>query len=295
MLLDKVREKLGVASGTAKHVIADDWKRVATAFECIAEDAATRTVFQNSVCDLNKSRCRDASVPHDALARLIFAGRIAGIVSLNWDTLLENAFRRNYGFWPSTDSFGFWKPHGDCAEAGRDWVLPHEPGVVSDDIVRKVSGLAEARPRVLLIVGYSERDETVVERLIAPMCQQWRVYRISPGATGEGAIRMDAGIALERLANELTPLQAPLGWHSVFFDNQRGIEAAIAGERLGPGDVISCPRLPHYSSALKELNVLHRVNVAGTSGSGKSITAWQLRIISIKTAGMLFVQTATLE
>lgn len=275
-LLGQVCDNLGVARGTAKRVIADDRNRMLKAFELIAEDGVARRAFQKSVCDLNNSRCRDMSAPHEALARLIFAGRIMGILSLNWDTLLERAFLRNYGFWPSSSTFDFWKPHGDCADAGKDWVLPHERGVVSEDIVRKVSGFADARPRVLMIVGYSESDETVVERFIAPMAERWRVYRISPGAAGDGAIRMDAGTALESLANALAPRETKRGWNSVSFDSQRGIEAAIAGERLGPGDVISCPRLPHFSAALTELDTLHRVNIAGTSGSGKSITVWQL-------------------
>ncbi len=129
---------------------------------------------------------------------------------------------------------------------------------------------------MLLIVGYSERDETIVERLIAPMSKQWRVYRISPSAIGEGAINLDAREALEFFAEKLSPERDTPGWRSVSFENQRGIEAAVAGERLGPRDVTSCPQLPHFPSALFELDTLHRVHVAGSSGSGKSITIWQL-------------------
>jgi hypothetical protein len=87
---------------------------------------------------------------------------------------------------------------------------------------------------------------------------------------------MDAGAALSILAEELAPAPDTPGWQSVSFDNQRGIEAAVLGERLGPRDVMNCPRLPHFASALAELDALNMVEVSGTSGSGKSITVWQL-------------------
>lgn len=275
-LLEKLCIKLGVAVTNAKEAVGDDWDRITCAFGFIAADTTARQVFQDSICELNKSRCEDVSAPHDALARVIFARRVAGVLSLNWDTLLESAFHRRYGFWPSNAEFDFWKPHGDCASPDGEWVLPHQPGVVGDSIVRKVNEFARVRPRVLLIVGYSERDETVVERLIEPISKRWRVYRISPSACGEGAIPMDAGEALEALANELAPAPDIAGWQSVSFENQRGIEAAISGERLGPRDVRCCPQLPHFAFALRELDTLDKVDIAGASGSGKSITVWQV-------------------
>ena len=67
-----------------------------------------------------------------------------------------------------------------------------------------------------------------------------------------------------------------LGWEFVTFEHQRGIEAAVAGERLGPRDVDSCPRLPHSESARRDLDVVNRVDIAGSPGCGKSITVWQL-------------------
>lgn len=268
--------RLGVPAANAKQAVGDDPARIKCAFECIADEPAAQTLFKECVCNLNEARCGNVSSPHEALARLIFARHVIGVLSLNWDTLLESAFQQRYGFWPSPTVFDFWKPHGDCAQPYSEWVLPHHPGVVTDTIVRKVAEYARVRPRVLLIVGYSERDETVVKRLIEPLEKQWRVYRISPSASGEGAIQVDAGEALATLAEELTPAPDTPGWQSVSFANQRGIEAAVAGERLGHRDVISCPRLPHFASALRELDALNSVEVAGPSGSGKSITVWQL-------------------
>ena len=276
IVLNQVCERLGVAVANAKHVVGDDWDRLCHAFEFIAADATARQTFQTSVIDLDNSRSRMPSTPHTALARLIFANVVLGVISLNWDTLLENAFQNRYGFWPFGRSFDLWKPHGDCNRPTDDWILPHQPGIVPDSIVQRVTELAEVRPRVLLIVGYSERDETVVERLIAPLLEKWRVFRISPSAAGEGAIQLDAGMALTALAAELVPERDIPGWLSVSFANQRGIEAAVAGERLGPGNVVSCPRLPHFETALQQLDVLNKIHIAGASGSGKSITVWQL-------------------
>jgi hypothetical protein len=275
-LLKRLCAKLGVAVTNGKELLGDDWDRIVRAFECIAGDPTARMLFQDCVSNLNRARSGDVSPVHDALSRLIFARRVAGVLSLNWDTLLECAFRRRYGFWPSSNAFDFWKPHGDCAQPSDEWVLPHQSGLVSDAIIARVTELARARPRVLLVVGYSERDETIVKRLIAPLSRRWRVYRISPIATNEGAIRMDAGAALGILATELAPDPDTPGWQSVSFANQRGIEAAVAGERLGPRDVTSCPRLPHFASALVELDTLNCVDIAGISGSGKSVTVWQL-------------------
>jgi hypothetical protein len=103
------------------------------------------------------------------------------------------------------------------------------------------------------------------------------VIRVSLSATGEGAIRLPAGTALEELASQLAPEPDVPGWSIVTFANQRrGIEAAIAGERLGPREVEACPRLPHFGAAFEKLSMLHTAEIAGDSGSGKSITVWQL-------------------
>src|SRR5581483_4114214 len=80
----------------------------------------------------------------------------------------------------------------------------------------------------------------------------------------------------EVIADELAPTPHFPGWSSINFNGQRGLEGAIAGERLGPKDVEACPRLPHFDSAAQKLSLLHFVEIAGESGSGKSITVWQL-------------------
>jgi hypothetical protein len=269
-------DTLGVLPGNAKDVIGLEWEKLLVAFSCIAAAPDARRTFQHSFAQLDQERTLVQSPAHIALGRLIHCGRVLNVVSLNWDTLLEAAFRGEYGIDLNIGTTKLWKPHGDCQRPDEDWVLPHEPGSVSDDIVERMTTLAAERPRILLIIGYSERDEVVVERLIRPLECRWRVFRIGPGADGEGAIDLDAAQALGYLAGSLCPEPEFPGWEYVSFADQRGIEAAVSGERLGPRDVEACPRLPYFASAERALEVLHTVEIAGGPGCGKSITAWQL-------------------
>lgn len=275
-LLRQVATVLGVSLGSAKETVGDAWERLRVAFAQIAMHREARRTFQHSFTSLNRDRSAIPSTAHTALARLVHAGRVLRVVSLNWDTLLETAFLRRYGIDINSQGVRLWKPHGDCSRPDEDWVLPHEVGVLPDSIVADVTVLANERPRTLLIVGYSERDEAVVQRLIEPLTDRWRVFRVGPRAVGEGSIRVRADDALLGWADALSPQPDVAGWEFVTFNNQRGIEAAITGERLGPRDVESCPRLPQIESARRTLDVVHSVNVAGHSGCGKSITVWQL-------------------
>ena len=275
-VLKALCEELGIPISEAKTVISDDTAKINRAFQHIKVNAAAYRTFKKSICDLDTSRAMTPSVPHAALARLVHARKVVEVVSFNWDTLLESAFKQRFGLEINAQGPILTKPHGDCRTPEGDWILPHEDGVVPDSLLRRLTELASVRPRILLIIGYSERDAEVVKRLIHPFASRWRVIRVSLSATGEGAITLPAGTALEELASQLAPEPDVPGWSIVTFANQRGIEAAIAGERLGPRDVEACPRLPHFGAAFEKLSMLHTVEVAGDSGSGKSITVWQL-------------------
>lgn len=272
----EVCEVLGVPVGKAKGAIGDDWERMRTAFARIAANSAAQQHFQGRFTRLDSERHSLPSPAHLALARLVHEGRVSHAVSLNWDTLLEAAFQSLFGIDINAQGTRLWKPHGDCRRPEEPWVLPHEPGAIPDDLIARMTALATERPRTLLIVGYSERDDVIVERLIRPLADRWRVFRIAPRATGEGAIPLPAHEVLGALAEGLCPAPGSLGWEHVSFANQRGIEAAVSGERLGPRDVDACPQLPHFDSAVRALELLHTVEIVGSPGCGKSITAWQL-------------------
>ena len=267
---------VGAPHGRAKDIVADDAARVRTAFAHIATDPSCRKTFQATFTNLNRERAKDTSRAHDALARLVYSKHVIRVVSLNWDTLLESAFARRYGADINAQAPLLSKPHGDCADPDADWILPHEGGFLSDAIVSDLNSLAAERPRVLLIVGYSAQDSAVLQRLVDPLAERWRVFRLSPRAAGEGAIRLAASDGLMTLAKMLCSDPEVPGWEFVTFEHQRGIEAAVSGERLGPRDVDSCPRLPHYESARRAIQLVNRANIAGPPGCGKSITAWQL-------------------
>jgi hypothetical protein len=70
-------------------------------------------------------------------------------------------------------------------------------------LIRRLTELASVRPRILLIIGYPERDAEVVKRFIHPLASRWRVIRVSLSSTGEGAITLPAGTALEELAGRI--------------------------------------------------------------------------------------------
>jgi len=64
-------------------------------------------------------------------------------------------------------------------------------------------------------------------------------------------------------------------WEQVDFEQQRGLENAIAGRRLGPSDVVHCPELSICTEIKVELDRSHLYWITGKQGCGKSITAWQ--------------------
>ena len=275
-VLERVASILNVPHAPAKDIVGDDADRIRLSFTQIAAHTASRRAFQLAFTSLNRDKSRVISRAHDALAGLIYAKHVIRVVSLNWDTLLESAFVRRYGVGINAQERLHFKPHGNCADPDTAWVLPHEKGRVSATIIEDLTSLANERPRTLLIVGYSEKDAAVVQHLVNPLAMRWRVLRLGPHAEGEGAIRLAASEGLLGLAEMLRTDPPVPGWEFVTFENQRGIEAAIAGERLGPRDVDSCPILPHFKSARRDLDLIHRVDIAGNPGCGKSITVWQL-------------------
>lgn len=72
-----------------------------------------------------------------------------------------------------------------------------------------------------------------------------------------------------------TVTSASSTWEEVKFDNQRGLENAVAGHRLGPGDVDACPKLSICNDVIRELERSNLYQIVGQPGCGKSISAWQ--------------------
>ena len=65
-------------------------------------------------------------------------------------------------------------------------------------------------------------------------------------------------------------------WEEILFDDERDITDAIRGNKLFPCNVKSCPELPILSKLKSDIELMNYSIIKGVSGSGKSITAYQL-------------------
>lgn len=267
--------ELEMADTNAQALLDDDALRVTAGLTVVARRPRAREVFQRAFARLDDDRGFEQSAGHEALAELVHRGKVSHVVSLNWDTLLERAHQQLYGrpLLPAVDRFA--KPHGDAHRPEEPWVLPHEPGGLPDELAAALRALADERPRVLLIIGYSERDEGIVRQLIGPLGERWRVIRIGPSAINELDLPLSAAEALPLLVEGLDLGDELPGWEYVSFEPQRGIGPAVLGEGLGPHEVDDCPELPEVDAIQRLLPLAGVVTIAGASGSGKSISAYQ--------------------
>ncbi len=277
---DQVRcqlsQKAKKQSAAAKDLIGNDDLRTRQALELIGKHPQARQTFQYGFSALNRERVKHHSVAHAILAELIHRRTIPLLISLNWDSLLEVAYRRRYGVSLNGDGPVMFKPHGDAERPDIPWVLPNEFRVLPPALIERVKSLiSEERPRVLLVVGYSEQDETIVKALIGPFQQGGRVIRIGPSVTGPDDIPLPLEEALPKLHNAMYPTPEMPGWEYVTFDIQHELGDALLGRRLGAPHVEACPRLPEVDVVKQSLGWSHLVTIAGDSGTGKSITAYQ--------------------
>jgi hypothetical protein len=96
------REKLAAAVGAnadlpAKQLVGHDPAMLNRAWEIIETSGTARAAFQNGFAALDRERAGAPTPAFDALARLLHARIIEQIVSFNWDTGVEVAYRRRYG------------------------------------------------------------------------------------------------------------------------------------------------------------------------------------------------------
>ncbi|MGV4886408.1 trypsin-like peptidase domain-containing protein [Streptomyces viridosporus] len=265
--------ELGQPDQPAKLLIGDDFARSNLAWRTVDNHILARRRFQQEMANLDLRRSAQPSTAHEELAALIHAGVIECVVSLNWDTSLESAYRRQYG--TEIPSGILFKPHGDAARPEQPWVLPHLPGTLSPELDARIQHLVAHHPRTLLLVGYSERDRHMVEQLIAPLGHGWLICRIGPEASGIDDIPSTVDTALTVLARNVREREAMSAWHTVTFTGKGDIGRALAGARLGPRDVDACPRLFEVDLLADALRRDHAVVLNGDSGCGKSITAYQ--------------------
>lgn len=269
--------KVGSESmSTMKTLFHSDSARPEAAFRIISRHPGARYAFQRAFAKLNKQRSRRNSPAHSVLAELLHRRIITKIISLNWDTRLEVAYKEKYGSILHSGSDWLIKPHGDANDPSSPWVFPHDVGSISEELIADLERLANERPRVLLLVGYSEQDEQIVQRIIKPLEDRWRVCRVGPNSKGELAIDLRAEEAMPMLLDALElPPEVP-GWDYVRFDGQRDLGSALAGRGLAPADAASCPRLPETVRLRQVVDVTGNGVLVGGPGTGKSITCYQV-------------------
>ena len=272
--LNELARKLGQDPSAAKILIGDDPKKTSLALEILASSPVARKTFQYSFKKLNDDKIKTPSIAHDIISKLLHRGNIEMVISLNWDTLLETAYHRHYGIIISPDRLK--KPHGDVTNPDSNWILPNEVSDLSEEIVQEITVVAEERPRILLIIGYSEKDEEIVSKIITPLSDQWRVVRVSPNSHGEDNIPLTAEEALPKLYEYIHNNKSEVpGCEYINFNNKHDLGAALSGIGLTPADVNVCPRLPEVDTAKKQLEVAGSSVIIGEMGCGKSLIAYQ--------------------
>jgi hypothetical protein len=272
----RLAAQIGSADVPAKLLIGDDPEHICRAYERVESSALMRETFQHAFSRLDADRSAASSPAHRALAELLHRGHVSHVISLNWDTMLESAHEDLYGRRLVAGVDPLTKPHGDAASPDIAWTLPNQPGDVSRPLLERLRNLVDARPRVLLIIGYSERDAAVVDQIISPLDDRWRVIRVGPAHGGPLDIAGRANDALTSLMRALGDGPELPGWEYVRFTPQRGIGPALLGEGLGPHEVGACPPLPEVAESRVLLEVAGQVSLLGGSGSGKSITCYQV-------------------
>lgn len=255
--------------GNPKELLGTDPATVAAGWQLARDFPSVRAAFQRGFVALDSER--EPSAGHVALARLIHAGRVRMVISYNWDSCLERAYKQEFGTPLSAGTL--YKPHGDVMAPSEPWTLPDEDGLVPSAARDRVVELG-VHPRTLLILGYSGSDAHVAQTLLEPLQVKWPVHRISPSALSEDGVPTTADHAVGTLVENLLSPTGTAGWRYVTFDRGRDFTAALRGERLRPGDVDACPEFPHAQALAERLSAGRYATLSGGSGTGKSITAF---------------------
>ena len=282
-----VATALGEADRPAKLLVGDRERAVAAAYNALRRYDGARWSFQRAFAARDRS-VSFQSPAHDGLARLFHRGVAEVVVSFNWDTLFERCYARLYGRHLLLDRL-YWKPHGDAAQPDRRWVLPGDPGQVPRGLVDHVNSLVAERPRLLLLIGYSESDEIVAQQLTRPLADRWSICRVGPTAAGDLALRLSAEVALLEFAARLVPQPEAPGWEWIIPGEDRGLGPALRGQPLGLADARACPRLPEVTQVVAQLKSGHSARIVGPAGSGKSLCAYQ-SLLELSSSGYEIVR-----
>lgn len=269
VIIDAIKKETGSIEWDTKKIINDD--NIFKVFDVIEKYPNLVREFQKEFSIINNREDKSPTDFHRGLAWLIHEGYVLAVVSLNWDSMIEDAWKMKYG---TVLSYELIKPHGSVLLPDKEWVLPNQPGRISDEEERKLGKLIDGNIIQLVIAGYSERDATFVERCIKPIENISETYRVLPKCD---SIALDANKFMNVLVSEIKfGSKSNRGWEQVIFDNQQGIEYAILGGGLNENNVEECPKLSFFQEAYNKLKRLNYLDIVGPSGTGKSLTAFQV-------------------
>jgi hypothetical protein len=262
------------SAASAKETVLSLGEDLRPAWEVVASHQQARRTFQSVFARLDETRRRAISKSHDVLAEMLHRRVVELVISLNWDTQLETAWRHRYGQ-SIRDQSLLSKPHGSAAAPEEDWVLPGESPLLPEALKTRLARMIRERPRVLLVVGYSERDEHVVTEIVKPLENRWKVIRIAPDARGELTIPFPAEAVLPALRDQLMLGAEVPGFAYVSFEPAHDLGWAMAGRGLGPQDVEACPHVPEVQRLVAEIRATGSAVLIGGPGEGKSVAAFQ--------------------
>ena len=258
---------------SAKSQVVESYNTLKKFFDVLELNEDALKEFQKVFLAINDSHQHNVSQFHVFLSKLIHSGLVKLVVSLNWDDLLETAWEKLYGTDINSNKIQLLKPHGSVREINQKWTLPNSDGKITDDELQVIRQIQGEMPITTIIVGYSESDRIIVEKIILPSNDQNKVFRISPNA--EDSIALKTSVAFELLQERIILKKNDFLEH-VDYSNQVGLEHAIMGYRLLPSDVSACARLPQINDISLRLTQAHSVIIKGEPGCGKSITAYQV-------------------
>lgn len=135
---------------------------------------------------------------------------------------------------------------------------------------RPLAQAAHLLDKFLLHEGLGQRTPHHRELMVEAMIARLSVLSTEGRALTRGELTgyFRQWISASRDANSF--------WEQVTYDVQRGLDHALAGQRLGPADVDACPPFSFCGGIIKELERSHVYALVGVPGCGKSITAWQV-------------------
>ena len=229
--LQSLQRRFDINGISAKATLQDPRVSELDAWRSVACSTVARAQFQEGFTALDRERRGAFSATHDALAEMLHRGLLAHIVSLNWDTQLEAAWIARYGQLETLRA-RLTKPHGNASNPAERWVLPGETAPLPPSLLARLEAMATERPRVLVVVGYSERDEQVVGEMIAPLEERWNVIRIGPDATAPSSLRGSAEVVLPQLRDAIEAEAEAPGWAYVNFEQQHELGWALVKSRV---------------------------------------------------------------